>query len=60
MPVAQVNGTEIAYEVIGEGEPVLLVAGIGGAGSYFKPNIEAIAAKHQGVQIGRASCRERV
>ncbi|EKS34437.1 alpha/beta fold hydrolase [Afipia broomeae] len=47
MPVAQVNGTEIAYEVIGKGEPVLLVAGIGGAGSYFKPNIEAIAAKHQ-------------
>jgi aminoacrylate hydrolase len=47
MALAQVNGTEIAYNVVGEGEPVLLVAGIGGAGSYFKPNVDAFAAKHK-------------
>lgn len=47
MPLAQVNGTEIAYDVIGKGEPVLLVAGIGGAASYFKPNVDAIAARYK-------------
>lgn len=47
MPLAQVNGTEISYSVTGKGEPVLLVAGIGGAASYFKPNVEAIAARYQ-------------
>jgi pimeloyl-ACP methyl ester carboxylesterase len=30
MPKAQVNGIEIAYETFGEGEPVLLIMGIGG------------------------------
>lgn len=47
MPLAQVNGTEIAYSVTGTGEPVLLVAGIGGAASYFKPNLDAFAAKYK-------------
>ncbi len=47
MPVAQVNGTEIAYDIQGEGEPVLLAAGIGGAANYFNPNIPALAAKYQ-------------
>ncbi|MBI5131374.1 MAG: alpha/beta fold hydrolase [Rhodopseudomonas palustris] len=47
MPLARVNGTEIAYSVMGTGEPVLLVAGIGGSGGYFKPNLDAFAAKYQ-------------
>lgn len=47
MPLAQVNGTEIAYSVMGTGEPVLLVAGIGGSAGYFKPNLDAFAAKYQ-------------
>jgi aminoacrylate hydrolase len=47
MPLAQVNGTEIAYSVMGTGEPLLLVAGIGGSGGYFKPNLDAFAAKYQ-------------
>lgn len=47
MPLAQVNGTEIAYVEAGQGEPVLLVAGIGGAGGYYKPNLDAFAAKYR-------------
>ncbi|MDB5549818.1 MAG: alpha/beta hydrolase fold protein, partial [Tardiphaga sp.] len=47
MPLAEVNGTQIAYTEAGQGEAVLLVAGIGGAGGYFKPNIEAFAASYR-------------
>ena len=47
MPLAKVNGTEIAYTDAGQGEPVLLLAGIGGAGGYFKPNIDAFAASYR-------------
>lgn len=47
MPLAEVNGTEIAYREMGAGEPVFLVAGIGGAGGYFNPNLDVFAAKYR-------------
>ena len=43
MPLVKIDGADIAYEVHGEGPPVLLVAGLGGAGSYWQPQIEALS-----------------
>ena len=45
MPKANIGNGEIYYEVHGEGPPLLLVAGLGGTGDYWKPQIEALA-KH--------------
>lgn len=45
MPKVSIGDAEIYYEIHGEGEPVLLVAGLGGAGSYWAPNVPAFA-KH--------------
>jgi aminoacrylate hydrolase len=43
MPLVKIDGADIAYEVHGAGPPVLLVAGLGGAGSYWQPQIEALS-----------------
>lgn len=43
MPKARVNSVEIHYEAGGEGTPVMLVAGYGGVGSYWAPQVEAFA-----------------
>lgn len=40
------NG-KIHYEVVGKGAPVALIAGMGGAASYWKPQIPAFAQRHQ-------------
>ncbi len=42
MEKAQVNGTTIAYEVVGQGEPLLLVHGAGVSHAEFKPQYEAL------------------
>src|SRR5262245_23246143 len=39
MPTVRIDGADIYYEVHGDGPPVLLVAGLGGAGSYWQPQI---------------------
>lgn len=35
MALAQVNGTEIYYEIVGEGEPVVLIPGLGQGINYY-------------------------
>ena len=47
MPKASLGDVEIYYESHGSGEPVLLVPGLGGVGSYWNPNIPAFSAKHR-------------
>ena len=39
MAKANVGDAEISYEIHGEGSPVLLVAGLGGTGGYWAPQI---------------------
>ncbi len=39
MPKVSIDGADIYYEIHGDGPPVLLVAGLGGAGSYWQPQI---------------------
>lgn len=40
MPKAQLDDGEIYYEEYGSGFPVMMVAGLGGVGAYWKPQIE--------------------
>jgi aminoacrylate hydrolase len=47
MPKARVNGVEIHYEAAGSGTPVMLVAGYGGVGSYWAPQIAPFARHFQ-------------
>ncbi|HVL58159.1 MAG TPA: pyrimidine utilization protein D [Burkholderiaceae bacterium] len=45
MPKAKIDDIEIHYDIHGDGPPVLLVAGLGGAGSYWAPQVEPLS-KH--------------
>lgn len=47
MPKANVGDAEIYYEEHGSGEPLLLVSGLGGVASYWKPNLPALSAKYR-------------
>ena len=47
MPKARLNDADIYYESHGDGEPLLLVPGLGGVGSYWKPNLPALSAKYR-------------
>jgi aminoacrylate hydrolase len=49
MPIASLGDCDIHYEIHGEGEPVLLVAGLGGAGNYWNPNLAAFSRKYKTV-----------
>ncbi|RXT48319.1 pyrimidine utilization protein D [Bradyrhizobium betae] len=47
MAFARGKDAEIYYEVHGHGTPVLLSAGMGGSGSFWALQLEALAARHQ-------------
>ena len=47
MPKANIGDAEIYYESHGAGEPLLLVPGLGGVGSYWNPNLPALSAKYR-------------
>jgi aminoacrylate hydrolase len=47
LPIAKVAGIDIHYEVQGSGEPLFLVAGMGGVGAYWTPQIAAFAERFQ-------------
>jgi aminoacrylate hydrolase len=47
MPYAHGGGADIYYELHGEGTPILLSAGMGGSGSFWSPQIAALAGRHQ-------------
>jgi aminoacrylate hydrolase len=43
VPIAKLKDCELHYEEYGSGFPVLMVAGLGGIGAYWKPQIEPLA-----------------
>jgi aminoacrylate hydrolase len=49
MPVLAANGIETYYEVHGSGPPVLLVAGLGGAGTYWREQVAPFARAHTAI-----------
>lgn len=62
--VSQVNGIELGYRIIGEGEPLILLPGGFGTVEMFGPNIELLAASRQviGVDLqshGRSPATDR-
>src|SRR2546428_5222313 len=62
--VAQVNGIELGYRVVGEGEPLILLHGGFGSLDMFGPNVGLLAAGRQviGVDLqshGRSPATDR-
>ncbi len=49
--VASVNGIELAYQVFGEGAPVIVLHGAFGSVEMFGPNIELLAAGRQVIGV---------
>jgi len=47
MPIARLGDVDIRYEVTGDGDPVLLVAGLGGSAGYWTPNVAELARNHR-------------
>ena len=47
MPKLSVQGGEIYYEVHGAGPPLLLVSGLGGLASYWRPQLPALTDRFQ-------------
>lgn len=47
MPAAILDDCEIYFEEYGEGFPVMLVAGLGGVGAYWQPQVEALARQYR-------------
>jgi pimeloyl-ACP methyl ester carboxylesterase len=62
--VVRVNGIELGYQVVGEGEPLILLHGGFGSVEMFGPNVELLAAGRQviGVDLqshGRSPAADR-
>jgi aminoacrylate hydrolase len=47
MPKLTVHGGEIYYEVHGAGPPLLLISGLGGLASYWRPQLPALTDRFQ-------------
>ncbi|SEN05053.1 pyrimidine utilization protein D [Bradyrhizobium sp. OK095] len=47
MAFARGKDAEIYYEVHGHGTPIVLSAGMGGSGSFWAPQLDALASRHQ-------------
>src|SRR5437899_633530 len=62
--IVQVNGIELGYQVVGQGEPLILLHGGFGSVEMFGPNVELLAAWRQviGVDLqshGRSAATDR-
>jgi aminoacrylate hydrolase len=47
MPYANSGDADIYYEIHGHGTPIVLSAGMGGSGSFWTPQIAALAGRHK-------------
>ena len=47
MPYANGGDADIYYEIHGSGTPIVLSAGMGGSGSFWTPQIAALAERHR-------------
>src|SRR5437764_2943066 len=49
--VVRVNGIELAYQVAGDGEPLILLHGGFGSVEMFGPNVDLLAAGHRVIGV---------
>ena len=57
MPFASGAGAKIYYETHGHGTPIVMSAGMGGSGSFWSPQVQALADIHatlKGIERGLA------
>ncbi len=47
MPIAHLNGVNIAYDIIGQGQPLLLLMGLGGDSSHWSLQVPALSQQYQ-------------
>lgn len=47
MPIKHCNGISLYYEVYGEGEPLVLISGLGGDHTFWNASIELLSSKYQ-------------
>ncbi|HEV2158582.1 pyrimidine utilization protein D [Bradyrhizobium sp.] len=47
MAFARGENADIYYEIHGQGTPIVLSAGMGGSGSFWAPQLDALAQQHQ-------------
>ena len=45
MPKVAITGGEIYFEEAGRGEPLIFVSGLGGTGSYWRPQVAAFSSR---------------
>lgn len=57
MTIAQIDGHDLAYESFGEGEPLVLIMGIGGQGIFWPDNF-CLGLAAQGFQVIRFDNRD--
>ena len=60
MAIAEANGQQLYYEILGEGEPLFCVAGLSCDTLVWIPQIQAFSAEHRTVIFdnGRVSLRD--
>ena len=51
MPVLQLDDVALFYEVVGEGQPVLLIHGLGSSGRDWEKQIEFFASRYQLITV---------
>ena len=51
MPKAPIDGIEIYYESEGSGTPVMLLAGYGGVGTYWRPQMETFSRRFRPIAM---------
>lgn len=51
MPKADINGIRYSYEVVGNGEPIVLICGFGGSLHFWKKATEALAQHYTVISV---------
>jgi 3-oxoadipate enol-lactonase len=47
MPTAYINGIGVYFEVVGSGQPLLFIHGLGSTGRDWEPQVDALKARYQ-------------
>ena len=47
MPIIHCNGISLNYEISGEGEPLVLVSGLGGDLTFWSSSMECLSSEFQ-------------